>query len=137
MCRATPSPPGQHPMNRDNVRTVAKSVALWIPVVLLAIIFVPQGWAKFSDTSGWARAFAHWGDPVWFRVTIGVVELAAIALLLWRRTAALGAVLIVCLMLGGMGTHVVKDQGRHMTSEVVPLILAVVVFVTRFRRPPA
>jgi len=120
-------------MNRDNIRTIAKSIALWIPVLLLAIIFVPQGWAKFSNTSGWARAFAHWGYPAWFRVTIGVVELAAIPLLLSRRTAVLGAALIICVMLGGMATHLLKDNGRHMTSEVVPLTLAVVVLISRRR----
>jgi putative oxidoreductase len=118
-------------MNRQSVATVAKMAARWIPALLLVLIFVPQGFSKFSDTSGWAIAFRGWGYPVWFRVTIGVVELLAAALLLWGRTAVIGAALIVCVMLGGMGTHLAFDNGRHMTSEIVPLTLATIVLILR------
>jgi uncharacterized membrane protein YphA (DoxX/SURF4 family) len=95
------------------------------------MIFAPQGWAKFSDTSGWAVAFRHWGYPDWFRMLIGVMELSAVLLLLSGRGAVFGALLIVVVMLGGMGTHIVLDQGRHLTSEVVPLTLAIVVLLLR------
>ena len=104
---------------------------MWIPVILLTLIFVPQGLAKFNDTSGWAAAFRHWGYPDWFRVMIGVMELSGVALMLLGRTAALGALLIVTVMLGGMATHLLFDGGRHMTSEVVPLTLASIVVVLR------
>jgi uncharacterized membrane protein YphA (DoxX/SURF4 family) len=120
-------------MNRERVLNVAKRVAVWIPVLLLAFIFIPQGLAKFSDTSGWARAFRFWGYPDWFRIAIGVVELAAVVLLLWPRSAMVGATLIICVMLGGMGTHIVKEGGRHITSEVVPLVLATIVLLIRRR----
>jgi putative oxidoreductase len=118
-------------MNRQQVVTVAKEAAKWIPALLLVLIFVPQGWSKFSDTSGWAAAFRHWGYPIWFRIAIGVIEVVAAALLLWRRTAPVGAALIVIVMLGGMATHLAFDNGRHMTSEVVPLTLAVSVLWLR------
>jgi uncharacterized membrane protein YphA (DoxX/SURF4 family) len=95
------------------------------------VIFAPQGWSKFNDASGWAGAFRHWGYPDWFRVTIGVVELSAVVLLLLGRTAALGAILIIVVMLGGMATHIVFDSGRHLTSEVLPLVLASTVLVLR------
>jgi len=118
-------------MARDRLMTVVKTVGLWIPVALLLFIFLPQGWSKFSDSSGWAVAFRHWGYPDWFRVTIGVLEIGGALLLLWPRTAAIGAALIVCVMLGGMATHLLKDGGRHLTSEVVPLVLAAIVLLTR------
>ena len=104
---------------------------MWIPVILLAFIFVPQGWSKFDDASGWARAFRHWGYPDWFRVTIGVLELAGVALMLAGRTAAFGALIIILVMLGAWATHIIFDGGRHMTSEVVPLVLATIVLVLR------
>src|ERR1051325_9068777 len=110
---------------------ILRTVGAWIPAVLLVLIFVPQGWSKFSDTSGWATAFRHWGYPVWFRVTIGIMECAAAACLLWGRTAVVGAALIVTVMPGGMATHFIHDGGRHMTSELVPLILATIVLVVR------
>ena len=120
-------------MNRSRVIAAARVAAMWIPAVLLIFIFAPQGWNKFSPTSGWATAFRAWGYPDWFRVTIGVIELTAAFLLLWGRTALIGAGLIICVMLGAMGTHIVKEGGRHITSEVVPITLAIIVLVLRLR----
>lgn len=118
-------------MQRATLVKTAKVIGIWIPAILLVAIFAPQGWSKFSDASGWAAAFRHWGYPDWFRITIGVVELAAVALLLLGRTAAFGALLIIAVMLGGMATHVIFDGGKHMTSEVVPLVLGTIVLVAR------
>ena len=108
-------------------------LALWVPALFLAWIFARQGWSKFSDTSGWARAFALWHFPVWFRILIGVMEVAAAAFLLARRTAPIGAGLIAVVMLGAMGTHIYWGKPGQMTSEVLPLVLAVVVFAGRWR----
>jgi hypothetical protein len=66
-------------------------IALWVVAVFLVYVFARQGPAKFSSSSGWARAFAIWHYPVWFRIVIGVVETTAAALLLTRRTASIGA----------------------------------------------
>jgi putative oxidoreductase len=118
-------------MRNERLKKVAKAIVLWLPVILLALIFAPQGWSKFFDDSGWARAFRHWGYPDWFRVLVGVMELSGVALLLLGRTAAFGALVLICVMLGAMATHVIFDGGRHMTSEVVPLALSIIVLVLR------
>ena len=121
-------------MQKETVKKVAKFVGMWLPVILLVLIFAPQGWAKFNDASGWAKAFRHWGYPDWFRMLVGVVELSGVALLLLGRTAALGALLLICVMLGALATHVAFDGGRHMTSEVVPLTLSIIVLIIRRRQ---
>jgi uncharacterized membrane protein YphA (DoxX/SURF4 family) len=108
-------------------------IALWLVSAFLVYVFARQGWAKFSDTSGWARAFAVWHYPVWFRILIGVVETAAALLLLTRRTASIGAALIAVVMLGGMATHLYWGQARYLTSEVLPLTLSLVVLAGRWR----
>jgi len=118
-------------MQRETLVKVGKIIGTWLPAILLVLIFAPQGWSKFDDASGWARAFRHWGYPDWFRVTIGVLEVSAVALLLLGRTAAFGAIIIIVVMLGGMATHVIFDGGRHMTSEVVPLTLGTIVLIIR------
>ena len=118
-------------MQKETVKTVAKFVGTWLPAILLVLIFAPQGWAKFDDASGWAKAFRHWGYPDWFRMLIDVVELSGVAMLLLGRTAALGALLLICVMLGAMATHVAFDGGRHMTSEIVPLTLSTIVLIIR------
>ena len=114
-------------------RQVAVDVVLWVFALFLAWIFIRQGAAKFSDTSGWARAFRFWHFPVWFRVLIGVLETSAAVLLLTRRTAFAGAVIIIVVMLGAMATHVYWGQARQITSEVLPLFLATMVAIGRRR----
>lgn len=121
-------------MNTTALVKVAKIVGTWLPAILLVLVFVPQGLAKFSDTSGWATAFRHWGYPDWFRMLIGILELGAALLLLLGRTAAFGAIIIIVVMLGAWATHLIFEGGRHMTSEVVPLALATIVLVVRRRQ---
>ena len=121
-------------MNKTALVKIAKIVGTWLPAILLILVFVPQGLAKFSDTSGWATAFRQWGYPDWFRMLIGVIELSAALLLLLGRTAAFGAIIIIVVMLGAWATHLIQDGGRHMTSEVVPLALATIVLIVRRRQ---
>jgi uncharacterized membrane protein YphA (DoxX/SURF4 family) len=118
-------------MEKATFIKTARIIGAWLPAILLILIFARQGWAKFSDTSGWAAAFRHWGYPDWFRVMIGVLELAGVVLLTLGRTAAFGAMIIIVVMLGAWATHLIFDGGRHMTSEVVPLVLASVVLILR------
>ena len=118
-------------MDKTTLVKVAKVAGMWLPAILLILVFARQGWAKFDNASGWATAFRHWGYPDWFRVLIGILELAAVVLLALGRTAAYGALIIIVVMLGAWATHLIFDGGRHMTSEVVPLVLASIVLIAR------
>lgn len=115
-----------------NRRALIIDVVLWIFALFLAWVFIRQGSSKFSDTSGWARAFRTWHFPVWFRVMIGVIETAAALLLLTRRTAFAGAILIIVVMIGAMATHVYWGRPTQVTSEIMPLTLATLVAFGRF-----
>ena len=121
-------------MEKTALVKVAKIVGTWIPAILLMLVFIPQGLAKFSDTSGWTAAFRQWGYPDWFRMLIGALELSAALLLFLGRTAAFGAIIIIVVMLGAWATHLIFEGGRHMTSEVVPLVLATIVLILRRRQ---
>jgi len=110
---------------------IVREVLLWIITVFLAYVFLRQGFAKFSDTSGWARAFRAWHYPDWFRILIGVIEVSAVLILFVRRIAVVGAVMIMFVMLGGMATHIWWGQPRYITSEIVPLVLATLVALGR------
>jgi putative oxidoreductase len=115
----------------EDRRRVVQDVVLWIFALFLVWVFARQGIAKFSDTSGWARAFEAWHYPVWFRVCVGVAETTAALLLLSRRTASGGAMLIVAVMVGAMATHVRWGHPGQVTSEVLPLLLATIVAIGR------
>jgi putative oxidoreductase len=116
-----------------NRRRIVLDVMLWVFALFLAWVFARQGIAKFSDESGWARAFRSWHFPVWFRVCVGVAETVAALLLLTRRTAFAGAAIIVAVMLGAMATHVRWGQPGQVTSEILPLLLAAAVAIGRRR----
>ena len=82
-------------MNVARIKSGARLAAVWIPTLFLVFVFAPQAWNKLSDTGGWAIAFRHWGYPTWFRILIGFVETSAALLLLWPRSAIVGAALII------------------------------------------
>lgn len=115
----------------ENRRRILQEVVLWVFALFLAWVFARQGISKFSDDSGWARAFRFWHFPVWFRILIGVAETTAALLLLWKRTAAAGAVIILVVMLGAMATHLYWGRPGQVTSEILPLALATTVALGR------
>lgn len=112
-------------------RRLVLEVILWMFSLFLVWVFARQGMAKFSDDSGWARAFRVWHFPDWFRAAVGVAETVAALLLLWPRTALGGAIIIIAVMLGAMGTHIWWGRPDQVTSEVLPLVLATVVAIGR------
>lgn len=114
-----------------NRKQLALDIVLWVFALFLAWIFVRQGWSKFDDASGWSRAFRAWHFPTWFRIMIGVLETGAAVLLLTRRTAFAGAVIIIVVMLGAMATHIYWGRPQQVTSEVLPLFLATMVAIGR------
>ena len=121
-------------MQKPSAIELAKTIGRWIPTLLLASIFIPQGFGKFSATSGWRRAFEHWGYPMWFLLTIGAIELIAGLLLLWRRSAPIAAIMIITVMAGAMWTHAwVDGRPREVFHEVVPMALALIVLAIRWR----
>ena len=113
---------------------VARFTVTWVPTAMLTFVFVAQGFAKFSTSSGWFSAFRHWGYPDWFRMTVGVIEIAGGLLVLWRRSAPIGAILIICVMLGAMWTHTwVDHRPQDVFHEVIPTVFAITVLVMRRR----
>jgi len=114
-----------------NRKQLALDIVLWVFALFLAWVFIRQGWSKFDDTSGWARAFRTWHFPVWFRIMIGILETGASVLLLTRRTAFAGAVIIIVVMIGAMGTHIYWGRPQQVTSEILPLFLATTVAIGR------
>src|SRR3954465_3366331 len=89
------TPSAEKSMQRAKGLRIAGFAIVWLVTLFLAFVFVAQGFAKFSDSSGWAAAFRHWGYPDWFRVAIGVAEVGAALVLLVPATAPFGAAGII------------------------------------------
>ena len=107
-------------------------ILLWLVSAFLTFVFVNSGWPKFSNSSGWARAFTVWGYPVWFRLLVGVIEVAGGVLLLLPWTALYAALALAVIMLGAMGTHIADGHPAAVYHEALPLTLLVGVIYLRW-----
>jgi len=116
------------------MRKYLPMIVLYLISAFLVMVFLKAGWPKFSDSSGWARAFARWGFPVWFRVLIGAVEVLGALLLLVPQTAIYAAGALAVIMLGAMGTHVAHGDPTAVYHEAFPLALLGVVMYLHWRR---
>ena len=75
----------------------ARRVLRAVPRVALGGLFVFIGYSKFDgDPKGeWFQIFEQIGLGQWFRIFTGVVQTLGGALLVFRRTLTVGAVLLV------------------------------------------
>ena len=102
----------------------------WICRIAAAVILLQTLYFKFTGAEESVYIFTKVGLEPWGRYASGVAELFAVVLLLFPRTAWLGALLAIGVMAGAIGSHltrlgiVVKDDGGLLFA------LAVIVFVT-------
>lgn len=85
----------------------------WVAQLIAAAIL---GNASFSKLTGSAEAvtlFTLLGVEPWGRIGMGALEALATLLILWPRTAILGAALGALLMFGAIGTHIFKIGVRY------------------------
>jgi putative oxidoreductase len=108
-----------------------RTVILWVLQLFACLGFVVIGIAKFRAPF-WIHGFARWGYPDWFRLQIGVLEVASGVLLAFPRTASYAAALLVCIMAGAAGTLAV--HGERMSAPIVWVVLLAIVGIARFRR---
>ncbi len=86
----------------------SSSVAVWATTFILAAIFVLSGTTIFINPEA-RKAFYNWGYPDWFRILIAVLEIVGGVLLLFPKTASIGAFTLACIMLGAVATHLRND----------------------------
>ena len=97
----------------------AINVALWVLQVLLAAAFLMAGASKLAGAEMMVGQFETIGLGQWFRYLTGGLEVAAAVLLLVPRLSGYGALLLIPIMLGAAGAHLVVFKN----SPAVPLVL--------------
>ena len=116
-------------------KELAKETGTWILTVLLVLMFANAGIRKFFENGGWTWMFRHVGFPDWFRILIGVLEAGAAALLLVPRTAAYGALTVIVVMLGAIGTNVAAHMPlKGLVPATVSLLVAAIILAARWRQ---
>lgn len=117
--------------------------ASWIFQVIVAAILAQTLFFKFAGAEESVYIFSTLGVEPWGRLGTAALELVAVVLLLIPRTAAVGALLTIALMLGAIGAHltelgieVLGDGGLLFALAVVNLVGAVLVTLLRWRQLP-
>jgi putative oxidoreductase len=107
------------------------SAALWLVRGLLALAFMAAGGAKLYGVPMLVEEFQHIGLGQWFRYVTGGLEIMGAILLLLPHKAALGALLLICIMTGAVITHLFVIGGSAVPAMVLLALNAIVAYAKR------
>jgi hypothetical protein len=112
----------------------------WAVRLFAAAILGMAGVMKVVGASDPVALFTLLGAEPWGRVLVGSLEVLTTALLLWPRTAVYGGMLGFCLMLGAIGTHLLRigvtyggDPSLFITACLVLAATAATIVLNRDR----
>ena len=108
-----------------------KSVTAWTLQILAALAFLIAGSMKLVGDEMQVETFEEIGVGQWFRYLTGFLELVGALLILFPRTAFWGALLLMCIMVGAILTHLVLIGGSPVPAVVLLVITAAVAWLRR------
>jgi hypothetical protein len=98
---------------------------LWVATTVLVPVFLAAGATKFVFPELWADSFANqWGIPPSLVEVAGAMEILGAILLLPRRTAFLGGLLIAPVMAMATTTHLMHRQWALAGVTLVLCLMA-------------
>jgi putative oxidoreductase len=107
------------------------SISLWAVRGLLALAFAAAGTAKLYGVPMLVEEFEHIGLGQWFRYLTGTLEILGAVLIIIPSTVAFGAVLLCCIMIGAIFTHVFVIGGSPIPAIVLLALSAIVAYAKR------
>ncbi|WP_342361639.1 DoxX family protein [Terrarubrum flagellatum] len=110
-----------------------RSYALWAVKALLAAAFLSAGGAKLLGASMMVETFDHIGVGQWFRYLTGLLEILGAAALLLPATSGVAALLLTCVMVGAVVTHVFLIGGSFAPALLLLALNLVVAWNERER----
>ncbi|MEH2622947.1 putative oxidoreductase [Bradyrhizobium sp. AZCC 1719] len=106
-------------------------VGVWIVRGLLALAFLGAGGVKLYGVPMMVDEFHHIGLGQWFRYLTGSLEIVGAILLLLPRKAAFGSLLLICIMIGAVITHLFVIGGSPVPAIVLLALNALVAYSER------
>jgi uncharacterized membrane protein YphA (DoxX/SURF4 family) len=104
----------------------AKNMALWLLQILTAAALLMAGFAKLSGQPMMVETFDKIGLGQWFRYLTGGIEVASAILLVIPRLTTVGALLLVCTMIGAVLTHLLTIGGSPLAALVLGCFAAII-----------
>jgi putative oxidoreductase len=108
----------------------AGNAVAWILQIAAAAMFLMAGGSKLAGAQPMVEMFNAIGVGQWFRYVTGTIEVVSALLLLMPSMAAIGAALLVCVMVGAIIAHLTILH-TSPAMPIVLLIICVIVFVLR------
>jgi len=98
--------------------------------------FLAMGVPKLLGLPLWAIQFENWGYPVALMYGVGAIETIAGLMLLFQRTAIIGAAALIAVMLGAAITHTFNFDGVHILKPALSAVVLVWIVVRRRSATP-
>jgi uncharacterized membrane protein YphA (DoxX/SURF4 family) len=111
----------------------AWNITLWILQLGAAIMLGMAGFSKLTGAEQMVGLFESIGVGQWFRYVTGLLEITGAVLLLIPTLAGVGALLLACVMLGAVATHLFVIGGSPLTPLVLLAVLLVIAWGRRRR----
>ncbi|MDB5332850.1 MAG: DoxX family protein [Phycisphaerales bacterium] len=102
------------------------NTALWVLQILVALAFLAAGTMKLIGGQEFVAAFNKLGLGQWFRYVTGGLEILGGLLLLVPSLCGVGALLLVCIMLGAITAHLTRLGGSPMGAIVFLVAVAII-----------
>jgi putative oxidoreductase len=106
-------------------------VGLWILKILLALAFIAAGYLKLSGNPKMVAEFGEIGFGQGFRYVTGAIEVVGSALLLWPRTAFVGAVTLFGICAGALVAQIGMLHGDLVHVFVLGGLVGLAAWVSR------
>jgi uncharacterized membrane protein YphA (DoxX/SURF4 family) len=100
-------------------------------LIVVGLLFMMNGFFKVSGAQQYVAMFQGYGYAGWFRVLIGIVELAAGVGVMFRKTFFPAAVLLAIVLIGAVGTHITHAEFAMLPMPVVLIVILAVAFARR------
>ena len=106
-------------------------IGLWVLKGLLALAFMAAALLKLSGNPKMVAEFGEIGFGQWFRYLTGAIEIAGAGLLLWPRTAFLGALILLGICAGALVAQIGPLHGDLIHVFVLGALLALAAWLSR------
>lgn len=113
-----------------NLKSRPQTIVAWIFQILAAVILLQTLFFKFTGAPEARHIFTTLGVEPWGRIGAGITELIVGVLLLIPRTAAIGAIGALGLMVGAIASHLtilgieVQDDGGLLFGLAIAVTIA-------------
>ena len=108
-----------------------KIMVLWGLKGLVAAVFLLAGSVKIFGLPMMVQEFQHMGLGKWFRYATGTLEVIGAITILMPGRAAFGAILLSCIMVGAILTHLFLIGGSPIPAVILLALSATIAFAHR------